>query len=84
MQRSRFIMKSLFRIVVSYMTEQANLPAKFKGFFEELQRVSEGFIDKVLVDVRCKTDDEFDTFTKIIDWDLMSYGVTKDVMKYVL
>jgi succinate dehydrogenase flavin-adding protein (antitoxin of CptAB toxin-antitoxin module) len=57
---------------------------KYKPFFEELQKVSDSFIDKVLVDVRHKTDDEFDTFTKIMDWDLMQYCSSKQSMEYNL
>ena len=41
---------------------------KYKAFNEELMNVSTQFIEHVLEDVRKRIYDEFDTFTKIIDW----------------
>jgi succinate dehydrogenase flavin-adding protein (antitoxin of CptAB toxin-antitoxin module) len=83
MQRSKFIMISLFKIVIQYMASDPNL-VRYSQFFQELKKVSEEFIDKVLIDVRAKTDDEFNTFTKIMDWDLMKYCTSKQTMEYDL
>lgn len=83
MVRSKFIMSKLFHIVLEHMANDS-VNTKYKPFFEELQKVSDSFIDKVLVDVRHKTDDEFDTFTKIMDWDLMQYCSSKQSMEYNL
>ncbi|KAL0490286.1 dynamin, partial [Acrasis kona] len=83
MNRSKFIMTCLFKIVVDYMSADKNME-RYKGFFDELQSTSEKFINSVLVSVRAKTDDEFDTFTKIMDWDLMQYCSVAQTMEYDL
>lgn len=81
MKRSKFVMHRMFEIVTQYMATSLENGGKYKGLFDELRKVSELFVDKVLVDVRGKTNEEFDTFTKIIDWDLISYG-TKQSTDY--
>jgi hypothetical protein len=70
-QRIRFIMKSIWKTVINYILDSQIIQEKFKTFFENLQKISDEFIEKVLIDVRNKIDDEFLTFTKIIDWDLL-------------
>lgn len=42
-------------------------------FFAALQKASNEFIDAVLVRMKGKAGAEFDTFSRIIDWDLMGY-----------
>lgn len=51
--------------------EQEGKP-QFQGFFRELQRLSNVFIDEMLLTVRSLSADEFDTFTRIIDWDMVA------------
>lgn len=55
-----------------------NAEAKTQGinlepFFAALQKASNEFIDAVLVRMKGKAGAEFDTFSRIIDWDLMGY-----------
>lgn len=48
------------------------LLGRYDQFCSELQRVFSGFIEKTERDCREKLKDDFDAFTKIIDWDLLS------------
>jgi intergrase/recombinase len=72
LERSKFIMQNLFKTVISYMSSNKKY-SMFSAFFTELQTISEQFVENVLLDVKKKTNDEFDTFTKIMDWDLMGF-----------
>eukprot|EP00761_Pharyngomonas_kirbyi_P008949 gb/GECH01008962.1/.p1 GENE.gb/GECH01008962.1/~~gb/GECH01008962.1/.p1 ORF type:complete len:869 (+),score=229.05 gb/GECH01008962.1/:1-2607(+) len=83
-QRSKFIMMSLFQMVIRHMRQTVSSSSAYQGFFEELQNLSEDFIDQVCNQVYNKSNDEFNTFTKILDWDLVNYGRFSDSPEYDL
>ena len=85
LQRSRFIMNQLFKLIILYMIKNNHLSSRYKTFSSELFKVCEEFIETVLKDVRTKTSDEFETFVKIMDWDLVATTSTpKKVTEYDL
>ncbi|EFC50801.1 dynamin family GTPase [Naegleria gruberi] len=84
LQRSKFVMKLLFKLVIQYMVKNNSLSSRYKAFSNELFKVCEEFIDSVLKDVRTKTSDEFETFVKIMDWDLISAQAPRKHLEYDL
>lgn len=71
LNRSKFIMSSIFKIVTEFLkNDQKN--QKYSLFLDELKKSSERFIETLITEVRLKAFEEFETFTKIIDWDLIS------------
>lgn len=71
LNRSKFIMSSIFKIVTEFLkNDQKN--QKYSLFLDELKKSSEKFIEVLVQEVRIKAFEEFETFTKIIDWDLIS------------
>jgi succinate dehydrogenase flavin-adding protein (antitoxin of CptAB toxin-antitoxin module) len=82
--RSRYLMKQTFRMILKHQHDESPSCRKFKQLLKELQIICEQFLEKVLHDVRGKTDTEFDTFTRVMDWDLMNFGSSKQLMEYDL
>lgn len=79
MDRSKYIMKRTFEIVISHILKDTS--QVHYRLFEELKRISEKFVDEILLDVCQKTNEEFETFTKIIDCNIIE---NKDGMNYDL
>jgi hypothetical protein len=70
LNRSKFIMTQVFVMVGKYCRAESKND-KYATFFGELERCCGEFIDKLLANVRVIAFDEFDTFTKVIDWNLI-------------
>eukprot|EP01080_Neovahlkampfia_damariscottae_P008021 gene8021-12486_t len=70
LSRSKFIMTSVFKLVADHCTKE-NPNSSCSKFFDELRNISEKFIGQVLKEVRLRAFEEFDTFTKIMDWDVI-------------
>jgi len=87
LNRCRYLMRNMFSMVVQHMLTQDSLVKQqqqsqkenasdehpYAAFFDELQTVADKFLDKLLVDIKNKTNCEFDTFTKIMDWDFIDW-----------
>jgi hypothetical protein len=70
LSRSKFIMTSVFKLAKDYgMKENDN--SNSVSFFDELKNASNEFIEKLLKEVKSHALTEFDTFTKVMDWDMM-------------
>eukprot|EP01101_Sappina_pedata_P002287 TRINITY_DN12531_c0_g1_i1.p1 TRINITY_DN12531_c0_g1~~TRINITY_DN12531_c0_g1_i1.p1 ORF type:complete len:934 (-),score=360.41 TRINITY_DN12531_c0_g1_i1:13-2775(-) len=96
LKRSSFIMKRLFKITISVIQTEdqrdtmvlgtenpqnrLGLLCQYSQFVEELCRVYESFIDKVCSNCSDKLRDDFDSLTKLIDWDLID--ALSDINQY--
>lgn len=78
--RSKYIMKRTFDIVITHILKETS-PVHYK-LMDELKKISEKFVEEILVDVSEKTNEEFETFTRIIDCNIIEN--TKDGMNYDL
>ncbi|KAF0974485.1 hypothetical protein FDP41_006517 [Naegleria fowleri] len=82
--RSKFVMKQLFKLIIRHMLQNNSLSQRYKAFSNELYKACEEFIESIIKDVRNKTSDEFETFVKIMDWDLISAQPPKKGPEYDL
>ncbi|KAH3742895.1 dynamin family GTPase [Pelomyxa schiedti] len=85
LSRTSFIFKRLFEIAMAILVQGDNQDpevtkvAHFDGFIAELRTVYNTFIDNTETQCRLKLFDDFDTFTRILDWDLLGgLGAIKD------
>lgn len=79
LKRCTYIMKRLLDIAISviqseyHFAEQPN-----EHFLLELGKIYAQFLDEVESRCKGKMSDDFDTFTKVIDWDLLT-GFNEDL-----
>ncbi|KAN0025352.1 hypothetical protein ACTFIU_003613 [Dictyostelium citrinum] len=80
LQRSSYIMKRLFDISVSILgkdeNESSHTVSLYEHFLKELQTQYEQFIQTIESECRARLKDDFEMFTKIVDWNLLS-GLTE-------
>ncbi|KAL9653082.1 hypothetical protein ABK040_006301 [Willaertia magna] len=77
LKRCHFVVKNLFRLVAKYMLNINSQTNKSKSFLEEVVKVSDDYLNNLITEVRSKTSDEFDTFIKVLDWDVIG-GTSQD------
>eukprot|EP01132_Coremiostelium_polycephalum_P003597 gene3597-4479_t len=75
LQRCTYIMRRLFDIGVAILrqdhTDQSHTVALYEQFLVELKKKYYSFIETIEKDCKTRLLDDFDTFTKIVDWNLM-------------
>jgi hypothetical protein len=79
LKRCTFIMKRLFDIAVHVLTKEEyhtaapifGIIGHYELFQKELRTVYHEFIDKIQRECEQKVLDDFATFTKVLNWDLM-------------
>lgn len=86
LRRVTYVMRRLFDIVTQILRDEAAAAAQmartsahedlgmigvYEQFLAELRRVFYAFLERVEQECRAKLRDDFDTFTAIIDWDLL-------------
>ncbi|KAK5574626.1 hypothetical protein RB653_009879 [Dictyostelium firmibasis] len=80
LQRSSYIMKRLFDISVSILgkdeNESSHTVSLYEHFLKELQTQYEQFIQTIETECKARLKDDFEMFTKIVDWNLLS-GLTE-------
>ncbi|EAL71678.2 dynamin like protein [Dictyostelium discoideum AX4] len=80
LQRSSYIMKRLFDISVSILgkdeNESSHTVSLYEHFLKELQSQYEKFIQTIESECKSRLKDDFEMFTKIVDWNLLS-GLTE-------
>jgi GTPase SAR1 family protein len=80
LRRCAYIMKRLFDVAVNVITKEEahtfGIIGQYEQFQKELRGVFNGFIEKTQRECEQKALDDFGTFTKILDWDLMT-GVSE-------
>eukprot|EP01133_Synstelium_polycarpum_P000414 gene414-491_t len=76
LQRCSYIMKRLFDISVGILNQEEsngmNTIALYENFMTELREKYYKFIETIEEDCKVRLKDDFDTFTKIVDWNLLS------------
>ncbi|KAF2073270.1 hypothetical protein CYY_005432 [Polysphondylium violaceum] len=76
LQRCSYIMKRLFDISVSILkkddSESSHTVSLYDHFLTELKAQYHGFVESIEVDCRNRLRDDFDMFTKIVDWNLLN------------
>ncbi|EGC35126.1 hypothetical protein DICPUDRAFT_33855 [Dictyostelium purpureum] len=76
LQRSSYIMKRLFDISVSILskdeTESSHTVSLYEHFLKELKGQYESFIDDIENECKSRLKDDFEMFTKIVDWNLLN------------
>eukprot|EP01105_Mastigella_eilhardi_P002304 TRINITY_DN1282_c0_g1_i1.p1 TRINITY_DN1282_c0_g1~~TRINITY_DN1282_c0_g1_i1.p1 ORF type:complete len:782 (-),score=270.13 TRINITY_DN1282_c0_g1_i1:25-2370(-) len=76
LSRCAYIMRNIFDIAMGTLQDDADVDpatyrvAHFEGFVVQLRTVYNGFVEATEAACRLKLKDDFDTFTKILDWDL--------------
>lgn len=84
LQRCAYIMKRLFDVSVEILRREDDdkgvaIVSLYEQFMEELRRCYCGFVDKIENECRGRLKDDFEAFTKILDWDLfIGFGDLKD------
>ncbi|EFA76188.1 dynamin like protein [Heterostelium album PN500] len=84
LQRCTYIMKRLFDIGVSILNNEEghemNSVALYEHFITELRARYYKFIEEIEADCKIRLKDDFDTFTKIVDWNLL--GGLSEIKQY--
>ncbi|GAM21736.1 hypothetical protein SAMD00019534_049110, partial [Acytostelium subglobosum LB1] len=84
LQRCTYIMKRLFDISVSILNNEdsngLNSVSLYEHFVSELRIQYYKFIEEIEADCKVRLKDDFDTFTKIVDWNLL--GGLSEIKQY--
>ncbi|EGG18151.1 dynamin like protein [Cavenderia fasciculata] len=73
LQRCSYIFKRLFDIGVSILSnEEYHTVSLYASFLEEFKSQYFTFIKEIEADCKTRLKDDFDTFTKIVDWNLLN------------
>lgn len=78
LKRCSYIMKRMFEISIAVLSNewpkdsQQAVVERNERFLSELKRVYQEFVDQVEERCRVKIMDDFESLTKVIDWDLLT------------